>query len=265
LKDENQSIIKWLPLVSIVTPVSNGEEWVEKCIKSVSTQDYPCIEHIIVGRSFTDETLEFCAGFPNVVLCSSNDMGQVHAINTGFSMAKGDILAWLCPNDQYEPGAISAVVKELLRGHLLVMGRSRFINERDEILFDHPASKYSEYSHEMLLRFWRFPTISQPTVFWRRSLWESSGPLREDLSVASDYDLWLKMSAITKIKMISAYITTCRITSQTEVSQANYAASKEMIKVSIKFWPGWWRITFWRLLISYFLNRHSFGRHHLEG
>ena len=82
--------------MSIVTPVFNGAKWIESCIRSVQNQDYPKIEHIIVDGESTDGTLEICRKYPHLVIHSEKDRGQSHAINKGFTMAQGGILAWLC-------------------------------------------------------------------------------------------------------------------------------------------------------------------------
>ena len=47
-----------LPLVSIVTPVYNGEKYLEECIQSVRKQTYQNWEYIILNNCSTDRTLE---------------------------------------------------------------------------------------------------------------------------------------------------------------------------------------------------------------
>jgi glycosyltransferase involved in cell wall biosynthesis len=46
------------PLVSIVTPLYNGEKYLEECIKSVLSQSYQNWEYIIVNNCSTDRSLE---------------------------------------------------------------------------------------------------------------------------------------------------------------------------------------------------------------
>ncbi len=160
--DEGRAATTGLPLVSIITPVFNGARWIDACIRSVLQQDYPRIEHIIVDGGSADETLEICKKYPHLVIHSKKDRGQSHAINKGFAMAQGSILAWLCADDEYEPGAVSAVVKDIQLGHSVVMGYSRFTDADGNFMSDHPANQYSYYSHYMFLRFWRYPrSVSQ--------------------------------------------------------------------------------------------------------
>lgn len=46
-----------MPLkISIITPTFNSEKYLERCIKSIQSQDYNNIEHIIIDGRSTDET-----------------------------------------------------------------------------------------------------------------------------------------------------------------------------------------------------------------
>ena len=87
------------PLVSIITPVLNGALWIEDCIQSVLIQNYPDIEHIIIDGGSSDDTLKICQKYAHLIIHSGKDRGQSHAINKGFDMARGEILAWLCADD----------------------------------------------------------------------------------------------------------------------------------------------------------------------
>ncbi len=51
------------PLVSVVTPVYNGEAYLEACIESVLRQTYSNWEYVILDNASTDRTHEIAAGF----------------------------------------------------------------------------------------------------------------------------------------------------------------------------------------------------------
>ena len=51
------------PLVSVVTPVHNGEPYLEDCIKSVLAQTYQNWEYILVNNCSTDRTLEIVSAW----------------------------------------------------------------------------------------------------------------------------------------------------------------------------------------------------------
>src|SRR5439155_14855095 len=51
------------PLVSVVTPVYNGEKYLSECIESVLAQTYQNWEYIIVNNCSTDNSLEIAQGY----------------------------------------------------------------------------------------------------------------------------------------------------------------------------------------------------------
>jgi glycosyltransferase involved in cell wall biosynthesis len=257
--------LECLPIVSVVTPVYNGAKWIEACIKSVMAQDYPRIEHIIVDGGSTDGTLDICAMYPHLRVHAGKDRGQSHAINKGFGMAKGDVLAWLCADDEYEPGAVSAAVRALTRGARVVMGWTRYIDSEGRLTGGHPANSPFYFDHKMLLKFWKHGTISQPATFWWRQVWERSGPVREDLYFAMDYDLWMRMSRQADFIRVPQYFARYRVHPEAKCFADNYGSRVELIKVSMRYWPPVWRPGFWALLLSYASSKSPITRHYADG
>jgi glycosyltransferase involved in cell wall biosynthesis len=66
------------PLVSVVTPVYNGELYLRECIESVLAQTYSCWEYIIVNNCSTDRTLaiaqEYSRREPSIRICSNDTL-----------------------------------------------------------------------------------------------------------------------------------------------------------------------------------------------
>jgi glycosyltransferase involved in cell wall biosynthesis len=95
---------KALPLISIVTPSLNQGRFIEQTILSVSGQEYPNVEHIIVDGGSEDNTLFVLNkydGTYDMQRTSEPDNGMYQAINKRIRRARGQILAYLNADDLY--------------------------------------------------------------------------------------------------------------------------------------------------------------------
>jgi glycosyltransferase involved in cell wall biosynthesis len=251
------------PLVSIVTPTFNASRWIERCILSVRDQDYPKLEHIIVDGGSTDETLEICARYPHLVVHSAPDRGQSDALNRGFAMARGEVLAWLCADDEYMPGALSTAVDFVMAGNDFVVGNCQFIDAEGRTIAAHPANVRHHIDHQTVLRFWRV-TLPQPAAFWRRRLWERCGPLREDLHFTMDYDLWLRMTRVTPVERVGVDVAAYRIHPDAKCFADNYGSRLELLQVSRSYWPPSWHPGHWRLAFEHWFSGRDITRHYTD-
>ena len=101
------------PRISIVVPVFNCEETIERTLDSLVAQDYPDLEVIFVDGASKDRTVELAKRYEDLfaVFISEPDDGQSHAINKGFRLASGEIFNWLCGDDTYQKGALQHVAE----------------------------------------------------------------------------------------------------------------------------------------------------------
>jgi len=114
-------------MISVITPVYNGERFIEACIKVVIEQNCPDVEHIILDGGSTDGTVDIikhhAEKYSHIRWISEKDKGQSDAMNKGIAMAKGEILAILNVDDYYEPNVlnrVSSIFKVLPEPSLLV-------------------------------------------------------------------------------------------------------------------------------------------------
>jgi glycosyltransferase involved in cell wall biosynthesis len=178
-----------LPLVSIVTPCLNAEEFIAETLQSIREQDYPSIEHIVVDGGSTDRTMQIVEQYGAARVLSEPDSGQAEAINKGFALARGDVLAWLNADDVYCPGAVRRAVA-LLRagGYALVYSAGTAIDGQGRLAWKWKVKEF-EYGH--YLNSWNF--ILQPTMFFTRDAFETVEGLNPELHYTMDYDLCLKV------------------------------------------------------------------------
>jgi len=90
------------PLVSIVTPAYNEEEYIKYNLKSVAAQTYGRIEHVVIDDGSSDRTTEILEDFEGEHALrwhSQSNQGQAETLNRAFAAAKGDIVVWLNADD----------------------------------------------------------------------------------------------------------------------------------------------------------------------
>lgn len=189
------------PLVSIVTPSFNQANFLEATIQSVLSQDYPNIEYIVMDGGSTDGCVNILEKYAEQLTywSSEPDAGQTDAINKGFNLARGEIFAWLNSDDIYKPGAITQAV-EFLQGHPevgMVYGEADFIDDAGNWIGIFPAAR-TDYRR---LRQ-GFVHIPQQSTFFRGRLWKLVGPLDKSFYFAMDYDLWVRLAALSPIRFV---------------------------------------------------------------
>ncbi len=104
------------PLISLVTPTLNAARFISETLRSVSEQDYPHLEHIIVDGQSTDDTLALVGKEGkrvSEILCGK-DSGTSEAINKGFERSQGEYLWVLNADDALaHPAALSVLARHL--------------------------------------------------------------------------------------------------------------------------------------------------------
>jgi glycosyltransferase involved in cell wall biosynthesis len=191
-----------LPLVSVVIPCLNRAHFLVPTIESVLQQDYPRIECIVVDGGSTDGTLEILKRYEErIKWVSESDNGHADAINKGWRMSRGEILAWLNADDVWAvPDAVRHAVEYLLAHPEVdvVYGDCGSIDADGK-----PVGM--SYLHEWNLEYavtYCDHCIPQPAAFLRRSAVEKVGWLDVDFISKKDHELWLRIGLAGSIQHI---------------------------------------------------------------
>lgn len=131
---------------------------------------------------------------------SEKDNGQYDAVEKGFALSTGEIMAWINSDDVYMPGAFFTV-NEIFQSFREV-----------DWLMGYPGeiSAFGTPFHRISLPWsrwskWRYYTndfqfIQQESCFWRRKLWETSGAkMSSETNLASDMELWARFFRHAKL------------------------------------------------------------------
>jgi ADP-heptose:LPS heptosyltransferase/GT2 family glycosyltransferase len=195
------------PRISVVTVTLNQAAFLEETLRSVLGQDYPDLEYIVVDGGSTDETPIILDRYRHrLAHCLSGpDEGQADALNKGFALATGQILAWLNSDDRYPAGALwRAALAFDAYGADMVAGGCALVREKadESHAVHHPALPVGRVVALPLGRLldvegsWtKGDFFYQPEVFWTREIWLGvGGRVTKDLYYSMDYELWLRMA-----------------------------------------------------------------------
>jgi glycosyltransferase involved in cell wall biosynthesis len=194
------------PLVSILTTSFNHSRWIGDTIRSVASQDYPALEHIIVDDGSTDNSLEkIRAAQPRSgQVMVTPHVGQARALNEAFRVSRGSIIGWLSSDDVYfSAGVVRRAVSEFQRHPKAgaIYGHSVLIDAAGKIL----RTSWAPPRPRLWNRAFRVMFV-QPSVFVRR---EAVGETFVDpsLDIAMDSDLFHRIASrheLARLPMIVA-------------------------------------------------------------
>lgn len=180
--------------VSLILTTYNCKENLKKTLESIKIQDYPNLEVVIKDGGSDDGTLEVIREYEGQMIHpliweSKKDSGIYDAMNQGYEMSSGDILAFF--NDVFlVKDAVSSMVKQLLKEEEQKKRRMAGV---------HADLVYAE--RDKIVRTWKMGrgTIRQgwmpghPTLYLRREIYETYGLYRTDLKISADYEFMIRV------------------------------------------------------------------------
>lgn len=99
-----------VPLISIIVPIFNVEKYLQRCIESLRAQTFVNIDIILVDDGSSDRSLAICRESANederIRVFSKPNGGVADARNFGISMANGELVSFVDPDDYVDPDYI---------------------------------------------------------------------------------------------------------------------------------------------------------------
>lgn len=181
------------PLVSILIPAYNSQEWIAETVRSALNQTWGRKEIIIVDDGSRDSTLDVARRFAstNVLVVGTQNQGAAAARNHALSLSQGDYIQWLDADDLLSPDKIERQILALRSGdtkRVLLSGPWGYFNYRTRRAQFVKTSLWEDLTPvEWLLRKMS-ENLHMQTATWltSRELAEAAGPW--DTSMLSDDD-----------------------------------------------------------------------------
>jgi glycosyltransferase involved in cell wall biosynthesis len=180
------------PLVSVVIPVYNRAEMLREALESVFGQEYQPLQVLVVDDGSSDNWKEKIAGF-NVDIIELPHCGMPGKVrNEGIKRAEGEYIAFLDSDDIWLKGKLWAQLEEMqASGSSLCHTREiwdrngRTVSQRKQ-----KHNRVGDVFSDALIKC----MIGPSTVLMQTKIFAECGLFREDLEIAEDYELWLRVT-----------------------------------------------------------------------
>ena len=109
------------PLISIITPVYNVEQYLRQCIESIIMQDFQDWELILVDDGSTDKSGVICDEYAlkeeRIRVLHKENSGQADSRNVALQLAKADLIGFVDSDDWIESDMYSVLYHTLIENH----------------------------------------------------------------------------------------------------------------------------------------------------
>lgn len=211
-----------MPKVSVIVPTHNRADLLKAAIQSVLDQTYADFELLVCDDASNDHTTDTVAGFsdPRIIYTRyEKNSGVVELRNNAVDSSRGAYIAFLDDDDEWLPEKLEKQVNVLDRssretgavftGAIFLdtrLGRERVVIPR------HRGNIFKE------LLFNDFIVTSSLVV--KKSCFEKAGRFDHEFKSASDFDMWIRISALFEFDCIEEPLVRYRV-HQNSISNNN--------------------------------------------
>ena len=225
------------PVLTIITPVYNGEKYISETINSVINSNivYP-YEYIVLDDGSKDSTLSILKGFEKkeIKIFFHKNIGESATVNRGLEIASGEFILVLSADD---PLLTSDLINKACK--ILIENSSIVAIYPDWKIIDQSGNTLKnkilpEFTEELLIGHCK--CLPGPGTLFRRDKALQVGGRRSSWKFVGDYDFWLRLSRVGKIVRLPGVLAQWRENeNSTSISQRDNRMAMERIKVIESF------------------------------
>jgi len=190
-----------MPLISIILPLYNGGEFIEKTLLSIGQQSFNNAELIIIDDGSTDNSIEIIKNvssnsssliLKNLKIISQKNSGVASARNHGINMAEGEWLSFIDQDDIWFPGKLEKQIEivEKTNASFCYTAFSRFYADGREVTKKNGSSDRKE-SLRLLASGKLF--IPPSVALVKKETAEIEGGFNSDFIPSDEWDFFLKI------------------------------------------------------------------------
>lgn len=187
------------PLVSVVLPVYNGEEFLAQSIQSIINQTYKNWELIIVDDCSSDNSNKIAQEFAKTdnrikIIKNEKNLKLPASLNVGFDCANGEYYTWTSDDNEYYPEAFEKMVDFLENNSYYGMVYAQTNVEKDGVVQDYIWCDGAT-TPTTLLEF----CVPGACFMYRKTVAQKVGKYNENCFLNEDHEYWLRVLLIAPI------------------------------------------------------------------
>lgn len=206
------------PLVSVIIPIYNSQDWIEGLLKSILNQSYENIELIVIDDGSDDNSLEIISRCLNdsieikTQIVTQANSGVSLSRNLGAKLSSGEFLAFVDSDDIWLPEKLEKQVLTLLHSGSAAVSCSYAIfrdSSLEVIDVVHPDWSINGVRDWLLFR--TYGGLLSSTLLIKREMFFRVGPFRDNLSLSADIEFAWRLLAITQVRLLKEPLVGYRI------------------------------------------------------
>jgi glycosyltransferase involved in cell wall biosynthesis len=190
------------PLISVIMPTYNCAKYIAESVISVTNQNYPNIELLVINDGSSDNTDEVLQSFmSNIRYFKTKNKGVSAARNLGITMARGNWIAFCDADDIWFPEKLKTQFNNL-DGNLWSYTNSFYMGSAYKL-----GAKRSDMSElvkgDIFKSLALENVITTSSVLISKAVLDKLGGFDETLPALEDWQLWLLVAKNHSISLIN--------------------------------------------------------------
>ncbi len=120
--------------VSIIVPIYNSEDFLDRCLDSLVNQTYENIEIILINDGSTDGSIDiinfYKNKYKNIKVISDTNHGQGYARNRGIEESSGELITFVDSDDYIDLNMVERLVNALKDSDIAVCNITKVIDSK---------------------------------------------------------------------------------------------------------------------------------------
>lgn len=181
------------PIVTVLMPVFNGENFLSEAIESILNQTFTNFEFLILDDCSTDQSVPIIQSYKDErikLIINGENMGQSGTMNRGIELAMGKYIARLDQDDLSREDRLQVQIEKISGLNKTILGSYTYaIDKKSQII---GYSKFPLDNDSIIDALAISSPLAHSSIFMKKEDIVSLGGYSNKYKIAMDWDLWIR-------------------------------------------------------------------------